>query len=166
MRVEFRPALASDADALDALERAAFAGDRISRSSFRRLAASRSAAVTLAVSADGLEGYFVLLFRRGSRIARLYSIAVRPDRTGAGFGRLMLGEAMAESIRRGGAELRLEVRPDNRGAIALYEKAGFTVTGRRERYYADGSPALTMALPLAVHGAKERPAAAHRGTAR
>ncbi|MGE0501369.1 MAG: GNAT family N-acetyltransferase [Rhizobiaceae bacterium] len=148
MRVEFRPALASDADALDALERAAFTADRISRASFRRLAVSRSAAVVIARTRHGLEGYFVLLFRSGSRVARLYSIAVRPGRTGAGIGGQLLGEARSESIRRGAAELRLEVRPDNRAAIALYERAGFFVTGRRDRYYADGSAALTMALRL------------------
>ena len=39
----------------------------------------------------------------------------------------------------------LEVRASNRSAIALYSKAGFFVTGRRKRYYADnGEDALVL----------------------
>jgi len=38
----------------------------------------------------------------------------------------------------------LEVRADNVGAIALYEKCGFAETGRRKRYYADGADAVCM----------------------
>ena len=38
----------------------------------------------------------------------------------------------------------LEVRADNAGAIALYEKCGFVETGRRKRYYADGADAICM----------------------
>jgi len=38
----------------------------------------------------------------------------------------------------------LEVRTGNMPAIALYERFGFTVVGRRASYYADGEDALVM----------------------
>lgn len=40
----------------------------------------------------------------------------------------------------------LEVRVGNAPAIALYERFGFTVVGRRPNYYADGEEALVMCL--------------------
>ena len=39
-------------------------------------------------------------------------------------------------------QIWLEVHPNNISAQNLYEKLGFTMTGRRPRYYQDGSPAL------------------------
>jgi len=38
----------------------------------------------------------------------------------------------------------LEVRAGNVAAIALYERFGFRIVGRRSRYYADGEDALVM----------------------
>jgi ribosomal protein S18 acetylase RimI-like enzyme len=37
--------------------------------------------------------------------------------------------------------MRLEVRPDNRAAVALYRAAGYERFARIERYYEDGAPA-------------------------
>jgi [ribosomal protein S18]-alanine N-acetyltransferase len=42
------------------------------------------------------------------------------------------------------AILHLEVAAPNEAARALYEKAGFTQSGLRRRYYADGSDALML----------------------
>lgn len=40
----------------------------------------------------------------------------------------------------------LEVRVGNQPAIALYQRFGFTVVGRRPRYYGDGEDAVVMCL--------------------
>ena len=40
----------------------------------------------------------------------------------------------------------LEVRVSNAPAIALYERFGFEIVGRRPNYYADGEDALVMCL--------------------
>ncbi|HIC84976.1 MAG TPA: GNAT family N-acetyltransferase, partial [Desulfobacterales bacterium] len=46
-------------------------------------------------------------------------------------------------------EIWLEVRPSNGAAIKLYEKQGFQVKGRRQKYYTDtGEDALVMALRI------------------
>ena len=42
----------------------------------------------------------------------------------------------------------LEVRADNRPALAFYADAGFVEIDRRERYYADGAPAIVLRLAL------------------
>ena len=42
----------------------------------------------------------------------------------------------------------LEVRADNRGALAFYAEHGFVEIDRRLRYYRDGTDAVVMRLPL------------------
>jgi ribosomal-protein-alanine N-acetyltransferase len=52
-----------------------------------------------------------------------------------GLGRRLL-EVLIDSVRRTNSEaVFLEVRESNRGARALYERAGFQIAGRRKSYY-------------------------------
>jgi ribosomal-protein-alanine N-acetyltransferase len=167
MRVEFRPAIASDVDALAALERELFESDRISRVSFRRLVSRRSAAVIVAWSGGALAGYCLLLFRERTSVARLYSLAVGKAFAGIGLGRALLKQAEDAGARRGCRELRLEVRRDNSKARVLYEKAGYTLFGQRDSYYSDGEAALRFRKALnSRRGRSDRPQAAELGTAR
>jgi ribosomal-protein-alanine N-acetyltransferase len=148
MHSDIRPARASDVEALVALENGAFATDRISRRSFRSMIASKSASVLVKRSGGDLAGYAVVLFREGSRSARLYSIAADPRFAGIGHKLLLVAER--EASRRGCGEIRLEVRQDNLRAIALYERSGYRLRDRVENYYADGAMALRFRKPLAA----------------
>jgi ribosomal protein S18 acetylase RimI-like enzyme len=147
MSAEIRPARASDVDALAALENSAFDADRISRASFRRMIGSASATILVAAGECAIKGYCAVLFRDGSRKARLYSIATRPGN--GGLGRALLAAAENAALARGSGEIRLEVREDNSRAIALYEKSGYRPFGRKPGYYADGAAALRYSKPLA-----------------
>lgn len=164
MSAAIRQALASDVDGLVALEYAVFAADRLSRRSFRRLVASPSARVLVAAEQDRIVGCAIVLFRAGSRSARLYSIAVTPGMAGAGRGRALLSSAAAAAAERGCTQLRLEVREDNPRAMALYEMNGFVPTGRRPGYYADGATAVRYARPIAGTAARTRPEVRDAGT--
>jgi ribosomal protein S18 acetylase RimI-like enzyme len=139
-----RPARAGDLDRLAALERAVFPLDRISRRSFARLLETPSAAVLVVEIGSEVAGYAMVLFRRSSEVARLYSIAVGPEREGAGIGAALLAAVEAAAIARGCTILRLELRGDNERALSLYERAGFRPRGRVDGYYEDGAPALRM----------------------
>lgn len=160
MAADIRPARASDIDALAAVERAEFPTDRISRRAFARLMRSESAA--LMVTGQPPRGYCVVLFRRGSSVARLYSIAVSSREGGRGEGRALLAAAEGEAVRRGRRAMRLEVREDNRRARDLYERNGYRRFDRIDGYYADGSPALRYEKPLEGSAAER---GADRGTA-
>ena len=146
MHADMSTARASDVMALVALENAVFPGDRISGRSFRAFIASKSAAVLVRRNEQALAGYAVVLFRKGSSSARLYSIAVDPQFSG--IGRLLLAAAEAEARRRGSDELRLEVREDNDRAIRLYEQSGYVRRSRAPAYYADGAAALKLTKSL------------------
>ena len=56
---------------------------------------------------------------------------------------------MVDAARRTVADrLLLEVREDNREALAFYAGQGFVEIDRRPRYYADGTTAVVMRRPL------------------
>jgi ribosomal-protein-alanine N-acetyltransferase len=154
MSLAIRLASASDLDALVAVEEAVFDTDRISRRSWRGLLSSKSAIVLVARRMAAVAGCCVVLLRKDSCKARLYSIAAAPGQSGVG-GRL-LAEAEQAAYARGAKSMRLEVREDNLRAIRLYEKSGYRQFGRKPDYYADGAAALRFEKPVApelLHGA-------------
>lgn len=147
--VRVRRAVAGDLDALAALEEASFDGDRLSRAQYRRHLDSDSALVLAAsAKAHGLLGSAVLFFRKGSAVARLYSLATRREARGRGVGGALLDAVAGQAHRRGCHALRLEVRADNAAAIRLYEKHGYRRTGRLAAYYEDGTDGWRYEKPL------------------
>nr|WP_159587868.1 GNAT family N-acetyltransferase [Chelativorans xinjiangense] len=154
-----RLARASDIDQLDAIERGAFTHDRLSRRSLRGCMRRETAQMIVADCGGALAGYCLVLFRKSSRIARLYSLAVAPCYAGSGVGRALL--AAAEQAARGQARLllRLEVREDNLRAIGLYERGGYRRFGRKPGYYGDGAAAIRMEKCLESATSEETEAA-------
>ena len=144
MAPSLRPARAADIDRLVEIEARVFAHDRISRRSFRQLI-DRETADTIVAEKDGaIVGYCMVLYRRGSGVARLYSIAVDPEAAGAGFGRALLAAAERAAYDRARLVLRLELREDNERAFELYARASYRRIGREDDYYEDGAAALRM----------------------
>jgi len=81
----------------------------------------------------------------------LLNLCVEPGSQRQGFGRLLLENAIRIARLRDCRTLFLEVRPSNTAGIALYEKRGFVLVGRRPDYYTarDGKEdALVMRLDL------------------
>ncbi|MEO9340570.1 GNAT family N-acetyltransferase [Mesorhizobium sp. SB112] len=139
MQAEFRTAHPDDLDALVSIENASFRTDLISRKALRRMIASARADVLVAHSGGQIIAYSVVLYRKGSARARLYSIASVGPR---GIGRALLDEAEKRAAARGAKSLYLEVREDNARAILSYERNGYARFGVRANYYADGATAL------------------------
>ncbi|MDG4910387.1 GNAT family N-acetyltransferase/peptidase C39 family protein [Mesorhizobium sp. WSM4898] len=142
MPAEIRKARASDVDDLAAIEKAVFSSDRLSRRSFRQLIEHETAEMLVAENDGHVAGYAVVLFRKGSGVARLYSIAVGPFFGNLGIGRQLLAAAEEAAYEHDRMMLRLEVREDNQRAIGIYEQAGYRKIGREPDYYEDGATAL------------------------
>ncbi len=136
-----REARSADLGALLDLEQASFDGDRLSPRQYRHHLQSASARLLIVEDGPRLVGSAVLLFRRGTRVARLYSLAVDPVMRGRGVGRRLLAAAEHAARARDCTRIRLEVRADNRAAQSLYESADFRRCGQRTGYYADGADA-------------------------
>ena len=78
---------------------------------------------------EDLLGY-ILIFPR--KIPRIYSIAIHPKARGKGVAKSLIQNALHVN-----QNLRLEVRDDNKTAISLYEKLGFTCKGIKKAFYPD-----------------------------
>lgn len=137
-----RDARLEDVDRLVDLENSCFETDRLSRRSFRHII-TRGRAITLVEEEAGLvRGYAMVLYRAGVSLARLYSIAVDPSLRNAGLGRRLLDAAEERAQSLDCVYMRLELRPDNPSAIALYAKAGYRQFGTYDDYYEDHASAL------------------------
>jgi ribosomal-protein-alanine N-acetyltransferase len=70
--------------------------------------------------------------------AEILSIAVAESHRGRGLSSKLLLTHLGHLAGRGVRTVFLEVEENNRPARRLYERAGFTVAGRREGYYRQG----------------------------
>jgi len=136
--VQLRDARPEDLPDLLALE-ARFPGDRLSARQFRHHLGNPRARLRVLADGVGVQGYHLLLLRRGSRLARLYSIAVADAARGQGLGRRLLADAETQAQAAGCRGLRLEVRQDNPAANALYLAAGYRRLCALPGYYDDGA---------------------------
>jgi ribosomal protein S18 acetylase RimI-like enzyme len=100
--------------------------------------------VLVAQRGEQLVGYSVVLFRRGTSLARLYSIAIAAQARGSGLGKQLLDRIEACALQHDCACLRLEVRVDNPVAIALYERNGYQRFALIHDYYHDHADALRL----------------------
>lgn len=142
--IDCRRASTSDLTALLSIEQACFSGDRLSRRSFKRFLNNQQAVFLVADCAGQLGGYILVLFHRGTRLARLYSIAVSPEHRGLGIAAKLMQDAERQAVENGALFLRLEVSQSNANAISLYRKYGYREFGKIKDYYEDHSDALRM----------------------
>ena len=93
---------------------------------------------------DKLIGYggIARLGRKRPYEYEIHTVGVDAAYQGQGIGRHLLTELLEYA---NGGTVFLEVRTDNKPAIALYESVGFVRVGLRRRYYrASGADAYTM----------------------
>lgn len=146
--LQIRQAVPADVPGLVALENRSFSSDRIPARYFRRFLRDGRSTLLVADKAGVLAGYALVLYRANTVSGRLYSIAVSEEARGGGVGELLLAAAEKSVQAAGRAVLRLEVRPDNTGALRLYEKRGYRVFGCHPGFYEDGTDALRLEKSL------------------
>jgi ribosomal-protein-alanine N-acetyltransferase len=143
-----RRARARDLAGLATLEAAAFEHPWTEAQLAAQLSASQSAIWLFEEVPDGsmlpestLSYVLFLLLPEETELLR---VATRPDARGRGFATRLLKRALRVLERTGRRRAHLEVASSNVGALSLYERLGFSASGRRRRYYADGADAVTM----------------------
>jgi ribosomal protein S18 acetylase RimI-like enzyme len=126
------------------LEKLSFKSDRISRRSFKRWLSHRRRVFLVCEEGATLCGYILVILRRGTRLARMYSLAIDPEYRGRGLAGRLIVQAEGEACAAGSLYMRLEVEKNNSGAISLYRKLGYRQFGLYQDYYEDHSDALRM----------------------
>jgi len=142
LTVLIRNAQLTDIDALVALETACFETDRLSRRSFKHWLAADHRALLVAEVTKAVAGYILIIYQPGTRLARIYSIAVFPQYRGLGLAKQLMAAGEQAANEDGRLYLRLEVSVDNTPAIKLYETQGYQKFGIYRDYYQDHKDAL------------------------
>lgn len=146
----FRPATLNDLDSLLQIEQTCFSNDRLSRRSFKRWIQAAHGILLIAEHQQTVVAYGLVWCHKGTRLARLYSLAVLPLMRGTGLARQLLTLLEREAAERDCLYLRLEVAENNAGAITLYQSCGYFVFGEYSDYYDDHSDALRMQKTIQV----------------
>ena len=138
--VEIRRLIYADLPQVVAIERRAFTTPW-SLAMFV-LELSKPSGICLAAEVDTeLVGY--LICSRYDTVWHVMNVAVDIDRRRRGIATALIA-ALLERVGED-AQITLEVRKSNAGALSLYERFGFRSAGLRRRYYADnGEDAVIM----------------------
>ncbi|AFJ03031.1 GNAT family acetyltransferase [Methylophaga frappieri] len=142
--LHIRTATLEDVPALVNLERVCFTSDRLSPRSFRWMINKANALLLLAERNDQLAGYALILYVRGTSLGRIYSLAVSPDFRQQGVANQLMVAIEKAALAAGRSFIRLEVRPDNAGAIRLYQKLGYKHFDVVSDFYEDHTDAMRM----------------------
>jgi ribosomal-protein-alanine N-acetyltransferase len=144
---------AVDLDAVTRVMTAAFDdrfGEAWTRSQCAGILPMPGVELVLARDGDGdLAGFS--LFRTVADEAELLLLAVSPECRRRGIGRMLLDHFMDRARDAGAGRVHLEVREGN-PAVIMYRQAGFSLAGRRPKYYrgrfGGDYDALTLSLRL------------------
>ncbi|EKE70952.1 GNAT family N-acetyltransferase/peptidase C39 family protein [Gallaecimonas xiamenensis] len=142
--MKLRLATLADLDDLHDLEQKAFTHDRLDRRRWRHLLKEAHGQVWVAEDKTKLLGAAVLLLKKGTALARLYSLAVDPAARGRGLAKALMEKIEAAALGEGSVAIRLEVQQGNVPAIGLYERFGFKAIAPLFAYYEDGGDGLRM----------------------
>ena len=142
--LKIRPVAPGDLERLLEIEGTCFDSDRLSRRSFQRWIKGESSILLVLEEAAQLWGYGLVLLHKGTRLARLYSIALDPAMQGRGHASALMLALEAAAVDEDRLFMRLEVAKQNVSAIQLYQRLGYRVFGEFLDYYEDHSDALRM----------------------
>ncbi|TCS40440.1 ribosomal protein S18-alanine N-acetyltransferase [Reinekea marinisedimentorum] len=153
--IHFAAATEAHLDALVELENALFTVDRIHRRSFKRWLKSHDTLFQVVLADEQLVGYGLVLCNRGTKLARLYSIAVSPQVQGRGIGARLIEHLEQLALDQQRLFMRLEVARSNSAAYQLYLKMGYRVFGEYHDYYENHEDAIRMQKTIYTAPANE-----------
>lgn len=153
--LRLRPVEMPDLPVLKQLEDLCFEYDRLSRRSLKHWIMAEHRTFIVAEEQQ-LAAYVLVIYYRGTRLARMYSLAVLPGFQGKGIARQLIDAAELEARNAGRIYMRLEVSHDNQRAIDLYESLGYQRFGVIQDYYDDHKDALRFQKRIRYFSAQQK----------
>jgi ribosomal protein S18 acetylase RimI-like enzyme len=142
--LNYRLANEKDLEALMGIEVTCFDSDRLSLRRFKHWIRVDHGILMVCQENDQVVGYGLVWCHKGTRLARLYSLAVLPQHRGKNIAEGLLTRLEEAASKRGHISMRLEVSENNTGAIKLYERLDYRIFDEYTEYYEDHSDALRM----------------------
>lgn len=144
----YRDATMDDVNALADIENQCFNNDRLSKRQFKYWIKASNKVLILATVDNTIVGYGLVILRKGTSLARLYSLALLSEHRGKGIAVALMKLLEDACVLQKRAYLRLEVSENNVPAIALYQSLGYIKFGFYPHYYEDDSNAVRMQKPI------------------
>lgn len=142
MSIQFKLATVLDIAQLVRIEQTSFSTDCLSGQKFKYFI-SKANSLLLTASKNGvIMGYALVLFHKGTSLARLYSIAVAPEYRSLKIGLKLMKKIEEYALDKGSTYIRLEVKASNFKAIKLYEDLDYRKFSYRVDYYQDHEDAI------------------------
>lgn len=146
-QIDIREARRTDLDAVAALERLSFPVPWKREYFEAEVGAPFRLNLVAHDETGALAGYVFCAFAGGE--LHVNKIAVAPGARRRGLATRLMDAVFAFAHDLKAVDIYLEVRVSNTPARRFYDGLGFTVAGRRPRYYLDGEDALVMVCRLA-----------------
>lgn len=137
IKLKYRAAKNSDIPRLVSLENKSFDSDQLTERNFRYFIDLSHGEIIVQELDGKISGYGIILFHKGTALARLYSLAVDQKYRGQGLGKKLLLKLEQVAKDEGSTYLRLEVKATNERAIALYKASGYRKFALKKDYYQD-----------------------------
>lgn len=148
--MHYRKAKIEDIKRLVEIENLSFNYDQLNDRQFRYFIQKGHSDLIVQIEGKQITAYGLLLYREGSSLARIYSIAVHKDFKGKGLGEKIMREleSFVQQYQRN--TIRLEVKASNNNAIKLYEKIGYVQFAIKQAYYNNNEDALCLQKNLNI----------------
>lgn len=146
--IRIRRATIKDIAPLIDLEDRGFKTDNFSPGQFKYLLTRANSTVLIIEFNKKVAGEAIILWRKGRKVARLYNIVIDPTLQGKGLGAKLLEGCEREALRKNYKVISLEVRTDNKNAIAFYNNHGYRITEKLPRYYSGKASGYRMIKDL------------------
>lgn len=144
------PLTLSQLDELWHLDKRCFVnGEAYSRETLEYLLGEPNNLSYRAVLPNGAMVGFVISMLEKDGTGHITTIGVAPEHRRRGLAHCLLVKTENAFRQRGISTMRLEVRTANTGAQQLYLAAGYAITQRLSRYYANGGDGLMMVKSIA-----------------
>jgi [ribosomal protein S18]-alanine N-acetyltransferase len=123
---------------------------RFGRRYMRQLVQARNTATWIAEEDGHMTGFAIVEWGREEEEIHAYiqTIEVKPEVRSKGIGRQLLSRVEDSAGDAHAVKIWLHVDATNKGAIRLYEAAGYFAVGREENYYAQGRDAFIYSKPM------------------